>query len=149
MRVKRPIPARIQHGVPNSLKLSSNTICPFLIFIYLFFKMLAKKGQPNLSQQQVNAKDQHMLTACLQAFIIELFTASISHVVAAVFRVKEPKSHFSNRDHWPENKVLAFYFFPWKLLDSYHWLLNNLMATEIYPNMGATPSPRSSPSIAN
>lgn len=74
--------------------------------------MLAKKGQPNLSQQQVNARDQHALTACLRGFIIELFTASISHVVAAVFRVKELRSHFSSRDHWLENKVLGFYLLP-------------------------------------
>lgn len=57
----------------------------------------------------MKAKDQHMLTGCLRGFIIELFTAVISPVVAAIFRVKELRSHFSSRDHWSGNKILEFY----------------------------------------
>lgn len=106
-----------KHWVPNSLRLFSNS--SFILFIYFFLKMVVRKGQSNLSLQQVKAKDQHVLTGCVRGFIIELFTAFISPVVADVFRIKELRSHFSSRDPWPGNKTLESYLLPHRLLDSY------------------------------
>lgn len=79
----------------------------------------------------MKGKDQHMLTGCLRGFIIELFTAFISPVVAAVFRVKEPRSHFSSRDHCSGNKILEFYSF----YSSLAGLLTHVLLTaEIFLN---------------